>query len=158
MTATAGGHPSSPLPTTSVSGREDAKDVVKIAREQLSELLQRRAVIVKRITTLRRMLNCLVEIFGDKILSDELKVLINGPLRTRVSGLTAACRSVLLSSSHPLAAGQVVARIRSTDDTLLQNHKNAVASVTTILCRLQSYGETAVSTNPSGKRVWMWIR
>jgi hypothetical protein len=136
----------------------DVKYVLTMAHEQLSELLQQRAAIVKRIATLRRTVSGLVEIFGDEVLDARLRLLINTPAQTRKGGLTDACRSVLMSSCDPLASGEIVTRIRSTDNGLLRNQKNAVASVTTILRRLQSYGETAASTNPSGRRTWMWKR
>jgi len=158
MAVSAEGQSSSPLLANSASGQGGVKHVLAMAREQLTELLQQRATIVKRITTLRRTLNGLVEIFGDEVLDGELTRLINAPVGTRNGGLTDACRSVLMSSTHPLASGEVVMRIRSTDDALLRNHKNAVASVTSILYRLQSYGETAASTTPSGRRAWMWKR
>lgn len=158
MTIGAEGHSGSPLFASSALGQGDVKHVLTMAREQLHELLHQRATIVKRITTLRRTLNGLVEIFGDEVLDAELRFLIAAPARTRQSGLTDACRSVLMSSHHPLAPAEVVTKIRSTDNALLSNHKNALASVTTVLCRLQSYGETASSTNPSGKRAWIWIR
>jgi hypothetical protein len=135
---------------------EDIKHVLTMAHEQLSELLKQRATIVKRITTLRRTLTGLREIFGDEVLDAQLRLLIGIPTGTRKSGLTDACRSVLISSSHALAPGEVVMRIRSRDTDLLDNQKNAVASITTILRRLQLYGEVTVTTNPSGRRAWMW--
>lgn len=157
MAANAEAHSSSFL-LNSASPQGDIKHVLTMAREQLCELLQQRATIVKRITTLRRTLNGLVEIFGDEAVDRELRLLIKGPAGTRKSGLTDACRSVLMNSTHPLASHEVVTRIRSIDDLLLRNYKDAVASVTNILCRLQSYGEIAASTNPSGRRTWTWIR
>ena len=158
MTVIAEGHSATSFLTNSALGQGDIKHVLARAHEELSELLQRRATIVKRIATLRRTLNGLVELFGDAVLDGELRLLINAPAGTRKSGLTDACRSVLMNSTHPLASREVVTRIRSTDDSLLRDHKDAVASVTSILYRLQSYGETAASTNPSGKRAWIWIR
>ena len=142
----------------SASGQNDIKQVLTMAREQLIELLQERATIVKRITTLRRTLLGLVEIFGDEGLGEELKLSVNAPRGSRRSGLTNACRSVLMNSGRPLSSGDVVTRIHSGNGDVLRNHKNPVVSVTSILYRLQSYGETTGSTNQDGKRVWMWIR
>jgi hypothetical protein len=158
MAVTAEGNNSLPSLGNRVLEQGDVKHVLTMAHEQLNELLQQRAAIMKRIGTLRRTLSGLVEIFGDEILDAQVRLLINTPAQTRKGGLTDACRSVLMSSSDPLASGEIVTRIRSTDNGLLRNHKNAVASVTTILRRLQSYGETAASTHPSGKRTWMWKR
>jgi hypothetical protein len=157
MAASAEGHSSSFL-VHNASEQGDIKHVLTIAREQLCDLMEQRATIVKRITVLRRTLNGLVEIFGDKVLDGELRLLIKAPAGTRKSGLTDACRSVLMSSTHPLTSHEVVTRIRSTDDALLRNHKDAVATVTSILYRLQSYGETAASANLPRRRAWVWIR
>jgi hypothetical protein len=158
MEVVAESHSSSPFLVNGALGQGDVKHVLAMAREQLRELLQQRATLVKRIITLRRTLNGLVEIFGNEQLDEELKLLMEAAAGTRKSGLTDACRSVLMNSTHPLASGEVVSRIRSTDDALLRNHKDAVASVTSILYRLQSYGEAVASTNPSGRRAWTWIR
>jgi hypothetical protein len=136
----------------------DLKSVLALARGQLSELLQQRATLVKRITTLRRTLNGLVEIFGDDELDQQLTLLVNSAAGTRKNGLTDACRSVLMNSAQPLPAADVVSRVRSLDDGLLRNHKNALASVTSILYRLQAYGEAVASTGQSGRRAWAWIR
>jgi|SRR5580700_3810985 hypothetical protein len=158
MAASVEGNNGSAFLLSNPLGQGDIKYVLTMAREQLGELLQQRATLVKRITTLRRTLNGLAEIFGNEELDEDLKLLINAAAGTRKSGLTDACRSVLMNSPHPLACRDVVTRIRSTDDSLLRDHKDAVASVTSILYRLQSYGETAASTNPSGRRTWVWIR
>jgi hypothetical protein len=48
----------------------------------------------------------------------------------------------------------VVDTIRTKDAKVIQNHKDPVASVTSILHRLGSYGEATTKVSQSGRRMW----
>jgi hypothetical protein len=66
MAASVEGNNGSAFLLSNPLGQGDIKYVLTMAREQLGELLQQRATLVKRITTLRRTLNGLAEIFGNE--------------------------------------------------------------------------------------------
>src|SRR5580693_9936112 len=135
--------------------RIEIEQIVKLAGGELQILLTQRAAILRRLAVLRRIISGLAEMFGDDVLPEDLRILIKLPTRrTRGAGLTEACRSALSTSSRPLTAREVVDTIRAKDAKVIQNHKDPVASVTSILHRLGSYGEATTRISRSGRRMW----
>jgi hypothetical protein len=136
--------------------RMEIEQIAKLAGCELQVLLTQRAAILRRLAMLRRIISGLAEMFGDDVLPEDVRVLIKLPTaqRTRGAGLTEACRAALSASSRPLTAREVVDTIRSNDAKVIQNHKDPVASVTSILHRLGSYGEATTEVSQSGRRMW----
>ena len=135
--------------------RMEIKQIVKLAGGELEVLLTQRAAILRRLAILRRIISGLAEMFGDDVLPDNVRVLIKLPVqKTRGTGLTEACRAALSTSSRPLTAREVVDTIRTKDAKVIQNHKDPVASVTSILHRLGSYGEATTEVSQTGRRMW----
>jgi hypothetical protein len=135
--------------------RMEIEQIVKLAGGELQVLLTQRAAILRRLAILRRIISGLAEMFGDDVLPEDVRVLINLPTqRSRGVGLTEACRVALSNSSRPLTAREVVDTIRTKDATVIANHKDPVASVTSILHRLGSYGEATTEVSLSGRRMW----
>ena len=133
------------------------QEVIRSAEQELYELLQRRAEVMKRIGTIKQTLAGLANIFGDSLLSDELLTLLDRKSASRQPGFTRACRVVLLESSAPLGARQACEELRRRFPELLERHKDPMASVTTVLNRLVDYAEARCFLNESGRRVWQWI-
>jgi chorismate mutase len=143
---------------TSSTDEQDAhvRKVVKQAHEELIQLLHQRADLMKRIGTLKQTISGLANLFGNTVLSEELLDLVGEPRdRKRQAGFTNACRKVLMEAERPLSAREVVQRIDEKMPLLLSRHREPLASVTTVLNRLASYGEAeAVAAN--GRRAWQW--
>ena len=134
-----------------------AQQVVKAAHEELLQLMQQRAEIMKRIGTVKQTIVGLANLFGDEILSDELLELVDRKPNGRQPGFTKACRAVLLESRRPMGAREVCAELERRSPTILARHKDPLASVTTVLNRLVDYGEARSLTNERGRRVWEWV-
>jgi Asp-tRNA(Asn)/Glu-tRNA(Gln) amidotransferase B subunit len=139
--------------------KTEVDQVIKLVSSELQDLLRQRAVIIRRVAILRRTIAGLAEMIGGDALSEELLVLIAPRTRgTRGTGLTEACRSVLSNSSQPLTTREVVERIRANNGAVIRNHKDPVASVTSILHRLGSYGESTTQLSKSGRRIWVAVK
>jgi hypothetical protein len=135
--------------------RIEIEQIAKLAGGELEVLLTQRATILRRLAILRRIISGLAEMFGNDVLPEDVRALIKLPTqRTRGTGLTEACRAALGTSSRPLTAREVVDTIRAKDARVIQNHKDPVASVTSILHRLGSYGEATTKVSHSGRRMW----
>jgi hypothetical protein len=142
--------------TASPDPKIEVEQVIKLAGGELQDLLIQRAAIIKRLAILRRTIAGLAEMFGLEALPEELLLVIKPPVRgSRGSGLTEACRATLSQSSRPLTAREVVDTIRARDGAVIQNHKDPVASVTSILHRLGSYGEATTRLSHTGRRIWI---
>jgi chorismate mutase len=143
---------------SSSSDERDAhvRQVVRQAHEELLQLLRQRADLMKRIGTLKQTISGLANLFGNSVLSDELLDLVGEPKdRKRQAGFTNACRRVLMEAERPLSARDVCEKIEEKLPLLLARHREPLASVTTVLNRLASYGEAeAVVVN--GRRAWQW--
>ena len=140
---------------TAIPNATDLEQVIEYARTEVQTLLQQRAEITKRITAIRRTIADLVKTFGRGISKHEHLALIKPPKRNRRTGLTDACRSVLMKALQPLTAHEVVERMRASNGELIHHHKDSIASVTTILLRLESYGEAASEVGLSRRRSWI---
>jgi len=134
----------------------EVEHVLAAARQELQHLLEQRSVILRRIATVRRTINGLMDTFGGSA-SGQLSHLVRpSVIDSRQKGLTSACRTVLHDAVDPLTAVDVVERVLRSNPRVLGHHKNSISSVTTVLRRLQAYGEAASSLSTSGQRVWSW--
>jgi hypothetical protein len=142
-----------------VAGADGApvEQVVKAAHDELLQLMQQRAEVVKRIGTVKQTIVGLANLFGDHVLSDDLLELIDRKTNGRQPGFTKACRTVLMEASRPLGAREVCQELEKLSPTMLARHKDPLASVTTVLNRLVDYGEARSLNNDRGRRVWEWV-
>lgn len=133
------------------------RQVVIQAHEELLDLLRQRADLMKRIGTLKQTISGLANLFGKSVLSEELLELVGEAKdRKRQAGFTNACRKILIDATQPLSARDVCQQIQEKLPLLLARHRDPLASVTTVLNRLASYGEAeAVMSN--GRRAWLWV-
>lgn len=132
-------------------------EVLRTAHQELLALLQQRADIMKRIGTVKQTIIGLANLFGDEVLDDELLTLVDRKPNGRQPGFTRACRTVLIESRTALTGREVVAQLQERFAGVLVNHKDPLASVTTVLNRLVAYGEARSVVNQTGKRVWEWV-
>jgi hypothetical protein len=135
---------------TNASDEVHAACVVNLVGEQLKDLLAQQHETSKGIEAAKKTLVGLARMYGEQLIPDEFRQLLHlkGGLANR--GLTAACREVLAEADEPLSARNIFDRIQRKDSRLLQNHRQPVATVTTILHRLARYGE--VEPVKKGKR------
>jgi hypothetical protein len=135
-----------------------AEEVARAARHELDALLRQRSELMKRIGTVKQTLAGLTKLFGCSEPADTLSEPNGNQGRQIVhqTGLTDACRTALLEATGPLRAHQVRDRLRF-QGFPLDNHRDPVATVTTILRRLWQYGEARSVVLPDGKKGWEWI-
>jgi hypothetical protein len=131
--------------------------VVKAAHDELRQLLQQRAEIMKRIGTVKQTIAGLANIFGEEALGEDLLELIDRKGNGRQPGFTKACRRVLMEVRRPMGARELCVELERLAPTILTRHKDPLASVTTVLNRLVEYGEARSLSNDRGRRVWEWI-
>jgi hypothetical protein len=62
-----------------------------------------------------------------------------------------------MNAKRALSSREVCARLETEAPLLLQRHKDATASVTTVLNRLVAYGEASAVTLATGRRAWEWV-
>jgi chorismate mutase len=139
------------------SGTGHVEEVVRQAHDELRQLLQQRAEVMRRIGTIKQTIAGLANLFGDGVLSDELLELVDRKSSGRQPGFTKACRMVLMDANHPLSARDVCDRIQQKASTMLERHKDPMASVTTVLNRLVAYGEARAVVLDNGRRAWQWV-
>ena len=132
------------------------ESVVRTAEQEIRELLQQRAELMKRIGTIKQVLAGLADMYGDSVLNTELLDLLDRKT-VRHSGFTRACRTVLMDSPIPLSARQVRDRIQQASPDLILRHKDPLASITTVLGRLVQYSEACCTILGPGRRVWGWV-
>jgi hypothetical protein len=133
----------------------DVRVIVKVADGELRRLIQQRAKITKRIGTIKQTIVGLCNLFGNNELSKDLRELVNGKVGVRRRGITQACRKVLMDAGCPLTARNVCEQIQQRAD--LPCSKNLVGAVTTVLSRLEQYGEARSVPRDSGARAWVWV-
>jgi hypothetical protein len=133
------------------------EQVIKAAHDELLQLMQQRADIVKRIGTVKQTIVGLANLFGDHVLGDDLLELIDRKPNGRQPGFTKACRTALMEAGHPLGAREVCQELEKRSPAILSRHKDPLASVTTVLNRLVDYGEARSLSNDRGRRVWEWV-
>jgi hypothetical protein len=112
------------------------QEVIRQAHDELRQLMQQRADVMKRIGTVKQTISGLANLFGDGVLSDELLELVDRKSNGRQPGFTKACRMILMEAGRALSAR---------------------ASVTTVLNRLVEYGEARAVLLNNGRRAWRWV-
>jgi hypothetical protein len=133
------------------------QEVVRQAHEELRQLLQQHADVMRRIGTIKQTIASLANLFGDGVLNDELLELVDRKTNGRQPGFTKACRMVLMDANRALSARDVCDRIQEKLPPMLERHKDPMASVTTVLNRLVAYGEARAVALENGRRAWKWI-
>jgi hypothetical protein len=137
------------------SGVPDVRVIVKAAHGELRRLIQQRAEIAKRIGTIKQTIAGLCNLFGDDELTEDFRELVNGKVGVRRRGITQSCRRVLMDAATPLTARNVCEQIQQQTDLPCSN--NLVGSVTTVLSRLEQYGEARAVPRDGGPRAWVWV-
>jgi hypothetical protein len=143
--------------TITNTGNGHVEEVVRQAHEELRQLLQQRAEVMRRIGTIKQTIAGLANLFGDGVLSDELLELVDRKSSGRQPGFTKACRMVLMDANRALSARDVCDRIQQKAPPMLARHKDPMASVTTVLNRLVAYGEAKAVALENGRRAWQWV-
>lgn len=133
------------------------QEVIRQAHEELRQLLQQRAEVMKRIGTVKQTIAGLANLFGDGVLSEELLELVDRKSNGRQPGFTKACRMILMESGRPLSARDICEHFQQKMPSMLARHKDPMASVTTVLNRLVDYGEAQAVLTNSGRRAWKWV-
>ena len=136
---------------------EHVQEVVRQAEEELRQLLQQRVEVMRRIGTIKQTIAGLANLFGDEVLSEDLLELLDRKSSGRQPGFTKACRTILMETNRAVSARDVCDRLRQKAPSLLARHKDPMASVTTVLNRLVSYGESAAVSLENGRRAWRWV-
>lgn len=132
------------------------QEVIRQAHDELRQLLQQRADIMKRIGTVKQTIAGLANLFGDGVLNEELLELVDRKSNGRQPGFTKACRMMLMESGRAMSARDICDYFQQKLPSMLARHKDPMASVTTVLNRLVDYGEAqAVVSN--GRRAWAWV-
>ena len=140
-----------------VGSEAHVEQVIVQVQAELETLLKQRADIVKRIGTIRQTIVGSGQCFWRRYVGPELMGLVDRKPQERQTGFTKTCRIVLMEAERPLTAQEVCQHIRQRNPALLARHKDPLASVTTVLNRLASYGEAHFSLNEKERRVWRWI-
>jgi hypothetical protein len=143
-----------PIATT---GTAHVQEVVRQAHEELRQLLQQRADVMRRIGTIKQTIAGLANLFGEEVLSDELLELVDRKSSGRQPGFTKACRMILMEANRALSARDVCDRLQQKSPPMLARHKDPMASVTTVLNRLVAYGEAQAVALDNGRRAWQWV-
>jgi hypothetical protein len=147
----------SSIEVMSSQGNGHVQEVVRQAHEELRQLLQQRADVMRRIGTVKQTIAGLANLFGNNVLSDELLELIDLKSNGRQTGFTKACRKILMDANRAVTAREVCDRIRELTPATMDRHKDPLASVTTVLNRLVAYGEANAVTLDNGRRAWEWV-
>jgi chorismate mutase len=143
-------------PITS-NGNDHVQEVVRQAHDELRQLLQQRADVMRRIGTIKQTIAGLANLFGDDVLNDELLEMVDRKSGGRQPGFTKACRTTLMEANRALSARDVCDRIQERVPLVLARHKDPMASVTTVLNRLVAYGEARAVALDNGRRAWEWV-
>ncbi len=141
------------------SERYDAghvQEVIRQAHDELLQLLQQRAEVMKRIGTVKQTIAGLANLFGDGVLNEELLELVDRKSNGRQPGFTKACRMMLMETGRPMNARDICDYFEKKMPSMLARHKDPTASVTTVLNRLVEYGE-AQAVMANGRRAWRWV-
>jgi hypothetical protein len=132
------------------------QEVIRQAHDELRQLLQQRAEVMKRIGTVKQTIAGLANLFGDGVLNEELLELVDRKSNGRQPGFTKACRMMLMEAGRAMSARDICEYFQEKMPSMLARHKDPMASVTTVLNRLVDYGEAqAVVSN--GRRAWRWV-
>lgn len=133
------------------------QEVIRQAHDELRQLLQQRAEVMKRIGTVKQTIAGLANLFGDGVLSEELLELVDRKSNGRQPGFTKACRMILMDAGTALSARDICEHFQQKMPSMLARHKDPMASVTTVLNRLVDYGEAQAVLTNNGRRAWRWV-
>lgn len=133
------------------------QEVIRQAHEELRQLMQQRAEVMKRIGTVKQTIAGLANLFGDGVLSEELLELVDRKSNGRQPGFTKACRMILMEAGRALSAREICEHFQQKMPSMLARHKDPMASVTTVLNRLVEYGEAQAVLSNNGRRAWRWV-
>ena len=114
----------SAMRTITDTGNGHVQEVVRQAHDELRQLLQQRAEVMRRIGTIKQTIAGLANLFGDGVLSDELLELVDRKSSGRQPGFTKACRMILMDSKRALSARDVCDRIQEKVPPMLARHKD----------------------------------
>jgi hypothetical protein len=140
--------------TTVIPVTREVLEVIRMAEQELTRLLQRRAEITRRANALRQMLSGLDELFGSSILDHEGSARADRGLSSRRKGLTQACRLVLREARTPLRARQGCEELQRRFPELVKRHRHLEASVTSVFRRLADHSEARSFLDHEG--LWVW--
>jgi hypothetical protein len=131
----------------------EGERVIRLIREELSQLLKQRAEIMRRIVILKQTLRGLTTLFGTTAADRDL--LLDSNHKTRPTlGMTEICRLVLTEATRPLTPREVVQKIHQGKYASLLTQTNPESTVNTILTRLVKYGEARPVFNDAGQRAY----
>ena len=116
------------------------QEVIRQAHDELRQLMQQRAEIMKRIGTVKQTISGLANLFGDGVLNEELMELVDRKSNGRQPGFTKACRMILMESGRAMNSRDICDYFQEKLPELLARHKDPMASVTTVLNRLVADG------------------
>ena len=133
------------------------QEVIRQAHDELRQLLQQRAEVMKRIGTVKQTIAGLANLFGDGVLNEELLELVDRKSNGRQPGFTKACRMILMEAGHAMSAREICDYFQQKIPAMLVRHKDPMASVTTVLNRLVEYGEAQAVLSTNGRRAWRWV-
>jgi len=133
------------------------QEVIRQAHDELRQLMQQRADVMKRIGTVKQTIAGLANLFGDGVLNEELMELVDRRSSGRQPGFTKACRMILMESGRAMSARDICDHFQQKMPSLLARHKDPMASVTTVLNRLVDYGEAQAVFSGNGRRAWVWV-
>ena len=141
--------------TTNDVASSSVQAVVEQITEQLHSLMHERDEIVQRIGTVKKTIASLLRLFDQVPVTAELSELL-GHKTPRKPGLSAECRLALMRAERPLSAREirdsVLCRLPA-----LANHRDSLATVTTVLNRLIRYGEACNVPDDKGRHRWAWV-
>jgi len=143
-----------PVDQQNIENIGDVRIVIGRMTEELQTLLQQRDEVVRKICTVKKTVAGLVTLFGAEDIQPPVPELL-GYKDQRGSGLSAECRLTLMNAERPLSAREVRDRVIQRLPSLAQ-HRDPLASVTTILNRLIRYGEACRITDSRGRQGWVW--
>jgi hypothetical protein len=133
-----------------------AQEAIRLAQEELKELLRQRIALMRRLGTVKQTLTLLANTFGDDILTAEVQRLLGRGAPRKQPGFTRACRIILMEAVTPLDARQGLREMQRRFPELVEHLQEPLASVTTVFNRLVGYGEACGFRNAKGRRVWEW--
>jgi len=150
-------HDRNQLSSPSTNVATSLQEVARQVADELRRLLEMRAEVTRRIGTLKKTAAGLASTFGTNMLNEDFSetLEVSGPNRRK--GLTDKCREILIQSDSPLTSRDVCEILRKEAPAVLANHKDPVASVTTVLNRLVEYGEVRRVALSDDKRAWQWV-
>ena len=103
------------------------QEVIRQAHDELRQLLQQRAEIMKRIGTVKQTISGLANLFGDGVLNEELMELVDRKNSGRQPGFTKACRMILMEAGRAMTARDICEYFQEKIPALLARHKDPMA-------------------------------